>query len=91
MNNRHLSDCTDVQADLHLCCLYMAKTGFSHDMAHLVCYLYQEPGQSQISGPEQKYRFATFGQNPHACMVNVLQFRIPKKKEHPKLIFSPHQ
>ena len=24
-----LSDCADAQADLHLCCLHMAKTGFS--------------------------------------------------------------
>ena len=27
----------------------------------------------------------------HLCKVNVLKFWTPKKKEHPKFIFSPHQ
>ena len=27
----------------------------------------------------------------HFITVNVLKFRTPKKKEHPKFIFSPHQ
>ena len=40
---RHLSDCTDAQADLGLCCPHMLEDTFLHEAALSMCPCWQKP------------------------------------------------